>query len=121
MSIQLDPNSVSQYQAFSVLVVDDEVGMQAILKKALGKWFSKVDAAGSIEQAEKLRVTNHYDLIVLDINLPGRSGIEWEEAFNDPERKADVIFMTGYADLETAITALKLGATDFILKPFNLE
>lgn len=121
MSIQLDPNSVSQYQAFSVLVVDDEVGMQAILKKALGKCFSKVDAVGSIEQAEKLRVTNHYDLIVLDINLPGRSGIEWEEAFNDPERKADVIFMTGYADLETAITALKLGATDFILKPFNLD
>ncbi|ANS85488.1 Transcriptional regulatory protein [Vibrio scophthalmi] len=121
MSTSLDANKLSQYQAFSVLVVDDEAGMQAILQKALSKWFSKVDTAGSIEQAETLRIANHYDLIILDINLPGRSGIEWEEAFNDEERRADVIFMTGYADLETAISALKLGATDFILKPFNLS
>jgi len=109
------------YQAFSVLVVDDETGMQAILKKALTKWFSKVDCAGSVDEAEALRAEQHYDLIILDINLPGRSGIEWEEAFNDEYHKAEVIFMTGYADLETAISALKLGATDFILKPFNLE
>ncbi|EEX41623.1 sigma-54 dependent response regulator [Vibrio furnissii CIP 102972] len=95
--------------------------MQAILKKSLGKWFSKVDCSGSIEDAEALRCEQHYDLIILDINLPGRSGIEWEEAFNDESRRADVIFMTGYADLETAIRALKLGASDFILKPFNLE
>ncbi len=121
MSTSFDANQVLQYQAFSVLVVDDEPGMQAILKKALSKWFSKVDTAGSIEQAETLRLDNHYDLIILDINLPGRSGIEWEEAFNDDERRADVIFMTGYADLETAISALKLGAIDFILKPFNLS
>lgn len=111
----------AQYQAFSVLVVDDEVGMQTILNKALSKWFSKVDCASSIEEAEELRSVNHYDLIVLDINLPGRSGIEWNEAFDDPDKRADVIFMTGYADLETAISALKLGASDFILKPFNLE
>ncbi|USD66577.1 sigma-54 dependent transcriptional regulator [Vibrio sp. SCSIO 43136] len=110
-----------RYKAFSVLVVDDEVGMQAILKKSLGKWFSKVESAGSIEEAEELRQQNHYDLIILDINLPGRSGIEWTEAFSDPDKPSDVIFMTGYADLETAIKALKLGATDFILKPFNLE
>ncbi|MDA0147582.1 sigma-54-dependent transcriptional regulator [Vibrio sp. LaRot3] len=121
MSPTIDENKLSQYQAFSVLVVDDEVGMQTILQKALSKMFSKVDTAGSIEQAEGLRTSNHYDLIILDINLPGRSGIEWEEAFTDEDRKADVIFMTGYADLETAISALKLGATDFILKPFNLS
>ncbi|KOO03451.1 sigma-54-dependent transcriptional regulator [Vibrio nereis] len=121
MSPVFDSNKVSQYQAFSVLVVDDELGMQTILNKALSKWFSRVDTAGSIEEAETLRVTHHYDLIILDINLPGRTGVEWEEAFNDDDRKADVIFMTGYADLETAISALKLGASDFILKPFNLN
>lgn len=116
-----DSEEAAQYQAFSVLVVDDETGMQQILKKALSKWFSKVDCAGHVEQAKELRRTQHYDLIILDINLPGRSGIEWEEAFSDPDHRCDVIFMTGYADLETAISALKLGATDFILKPFNLE
>ncbi len=121
MSNNPDSKPEALYQAFSVLVVDDEQGMQAILKKALSKWFSKVDCAGSIDEAETLRVDHHYDLIILDINLPGRSGIEWEEAFNDEYHKAEVIFMTGYADLETAISALKLGASDFILKPFNLE
>lgn len=109
------------YQAFSVLVVDDETGMQSILQKALSKWFSKVDCIGSIEEAEALRSSNHYDLIILDINLPGRSGIEWEEIFTEQDHRPDVIFMTGYADLETAISALKLGAADFILKPFHLE
>jgi DNA-binding NtrC family response regulator len=116
------PNQQSSpYLAFSVLVVDDEVGMQTVLKKALSKGFGHVDTANSVEEAENLRIQNHYDLIILDINLPGRSGIEWKEAFSDQERKADVIFMTGYADLDVAISALKLGASDFILKPFNLE
>lgn len=119
--MSLESNHSSLYSAFSVLVVDDEPGMQAILKKALGKWFASVDCAGCVEAAEQLRQANHYDLIVLDINLPGRSGIEWEEAFHDKDKPADVIFMTGYADLETAISALKLGASDFILKPFNLD
>ncbi|MDR9826218.1 sigma-54 dependent transcriptional regulator [Vibrio sp. FNV 38] len=110
-----------KFEAFSVLVVDDEVGMQAILRKALGKWFSKVDTVSSVEEAEQLRVDNHFDLIILDINLPGRSGIEWKEVFEDDGKRAEVIFMTGYADLETTISALQLGASDFILKPFNLE
>lgn len=121
MSQALDLNQTHLYQPFSVLVVDDEIGMQMVLKKALNKWFSRVDSAGSIEEAEELRSQQHYDLLILDINLPGRSGIEWEEAFTDQDHRADVIFMTGYADLDTAISALKLGASDFILKPFNLE
>ena len=53
----IDTHSALQYQAFSVLVVDDEVGMQAVLKKALGKWFSKVDCTGSIEEAEVVLIT----------------------------------------------------------------
>ncbi|WP_246749586.1 response regulator, partial [Vibrio cholerae] len=96
MSPVLDLNQTHLYQAFSVLLVDDEVGMQLVLKKALSKWFSRVDLASSIEEAEVLRGEHHYDLLILDINLPGRSGIEWEEAFTDPDHRADVIFMTGF-------------------------
>ena len=54
MSTQSHISTNQQYNAFSVLVVDDELGMQAILKKALGKLFSQVDTAGSIEEAEEL-------------------------------------------------------------------
>lgn len=109
------------WSAVSVLVVDDEPGMRAILKKALSKQFAQVDVAGSIEEAEALRKRCHFDLLIVDINLPGRSGIEWHEAFDPSSRRSDVIFMTGYADLDTAIKALRAGASDFILKPFNLD
>lgn len=111
----------SSWSAVSVLVVDDEPGMRAILKKALSKKFSQVDTAESIEEAEELRKRCHFDLLIVDINLPGRSGIEWHEAFDPSTRRSDVIFMTGYADLDTAIKALRAGASDFILKPFNLD
>ncbi|WP_281544175.1 sigma-54 dependent transcriptional regulator [Grimontia sp. SpTr1] len=110
-----------QQFGFSALVVDDEPGMRAILNKALSKKLTQVETASSLEEAEALRQRNHFDLLIVDINLPGRSGIDWHEAFTDDERRSDIIFMTGYAELETAIKALRAGASDFILKPFNLE
>jgi len=113
--------AASSWSAVSVLVVDDEPGMRTILKKALSKKFAQVDTADSVEEAEELRKRCHFDLLIVDINLPGRSGIEWHEAFDPSTRRSDVIFMTGYADLDTAIKALRAGASDFILKPFNLD
>ncbi len=121
LELQLNPNESGAFDAFSVLVVDDEIGIQAMLGKALRQWFTKVDSVGSVEDAECLRSQHHYDLIILDVNLPGRSGIEWHEAFAARDTGADVILMTGYADLDTAIAAIKLGASDFILKPFHLK
>ena len=60
-------------------------------------------------------------MLIVDIRLPDRSGIEWHEALDDPERQSDIIFMTGYADMDVAIKALRAGASDFIMKPFHLE
>lgn len=112
----------NRYQGLSVLIVDDEVGMQNILYRVLTKSFSKVSCASDVEQAELLRSRDHFDIVVLDVNLPGRSGIEWHEVFEDVDSFGTcVIFMTGYADLQTTIAALKLGACDFILKPFNAQ
>ncbi|GAB2588834.1 sigma-54-dependent transcriptional regulator [Nitrincola alkalisediminis] len=105
----------------SVLVVDDESGMRSFLQKALQKHFGLVEVAGSIDLAEEIRRRCHFDLLIVDVKLPGRSGIEWHEALDDPNRHSDVIFMTAYAELDTAIQALRVGAADFILKPFRLE
>ena len=114
-------NKAMEKCGFSVLVVDDEPGMRTILKKALSKRVTQVFTASCIEDAETLRKRQHFDIFIVDINLPGRSGIEWHEVFSDEGANHDVIFMTGYAELETAIKALRVGACDFILKPFNLE
>ncbi|WP_416886809.1 sigma-54-dependent transcriptional regulator [Marinospirillum sp.] len=105
----------------SVLIVDDEAGMRQFLSKALLKHFALVETAGSIEEAEALRQRCHFDLLILDVRLPGRSSMDWHEALHDPNRHSDVIFMTAYAELDTAIQALRVGAADFILKPFRLE
>lgn len=113
--------STSNPMAVSVLVVDDEPGMCSFLHKALKKKFALVETAGSVEEAEELRKRCFFDLLIVDIKLPGRSGMEWHEALQQTERNSDVIFMTAYADLETAIQALRAGASDFILKPFRLE
>ena len=116
-----DSDNSTKPIAVSVLVVDDEPGMCSFLNKALKKKFALVETAGSIEEAEELRKRCHFDLLIVDIKLPGRSGMEWSEALEQTQHNSDIIFMTAFADLEIVIKALRAGASDFILKPFRLE
>ncbi|MCV5491821.1 response regulator, partial [Escherichia coli] len=78
------------------------------LAKALAKRFAQIETAASVEEAEALRCRLHFDLIIADIRLPGRSGIEWHEAIDPATRRSDIIFMTGFGDMETALKALRL-------------
>jgi DNA-binding NtrC family response regulator len=115
----MNPGEAS-WKEYSVLVVDDEPGMLSFLQRALGQRCGSVDGAGSVEQAATLLRRRLYDLIVLDIALPGRSGIDWLHDLRDEGYAGDVVLMTAYADLDTAIDALRAGAADFLLKPFSL-
>jgi len=105
----------------SVLIVDDEPGIRAFLQKGLAPHFGLVEVAEDADSAEALRQRAHFDLILADIRLPGRSGVQWVTELRDQGSTAAVIFMTAHADLNTAIQALRIGASDFILKPFRLE
>lgn len=108
-------------QPFSILIVDDEQGICDFLKRALCKIYSKVDSASSAADADLLRKQQLYDLLIVDINMPNTSGIEWISKFADQDTPHDIIFITGFAELESAVAAVRLGASDFILKPFRLE
>jgi len=120
MDSEVAPVNEAPWKHYSVLVVDDEHGMVSFLQRALTPRCGVVDTAGSVEQAEPLLRRRLYDLIVLDISLPGRSGIDWLHQLRDEGYAGDVVLMTAYADLDTAIDALRAGAADFLLKPFSL-
>ncbi len=108
-------------RASSVLVVDDEPGMRNFLQRAFTGTCASVHVAGSVEEGEELRRRQHFDLMILDIRLPGLSGMQWLQSLREQGCNTDVIFITAYADLEMAIDALRAGASDFIIKPFRLE
>ncbi|CUB04505.1 sigma-54-dependent transcriptional regulator [Marinomonas fungiae] len=105
----------------AILIVDDEAGIRDFLQRALSKLYREVDCADSTQQADLLRLEKHYDLLVVDICMPERSGVQWIQTLRDAGNHCDVIFMTAFADMNHAIDALRLGASDLILKPFRIE
>lgn len=105
---------------WSILVVDDEQGMRNFLVKTLVPRCQFVMNAGSAEEGAEMLRGHHVDLIILDISLPGRSGVAWLKELREQGFSGEVILITAFADLETAIEALRAGASDFILKPFRV-
>ena len=103
----------------SVLIVDDEIGIRNFLSKTLGPRVKRVaEAANPKEAAAKLDEA-HFDVVILDNIMPGKTGLDWIVEQRQRGLFGDVIMMTAYADLETAITALRAGVSDFVLKPFR--
>ena len=105
----------------AVLVVDDEEGMRSFLTRALKPVVGLVEVAASAEAAQELFNRFHFDVVILDNALPGRTGVAWLQELRAAGATCDVILITAFADLETAITAVRAGACDFILKPFRLD
>ena len=104
----------------AVLIVDDEPGMRSFLAKTLATRVGQVEVAGSAEAADQLLRRHRFDLVVLDISLPGKTGITWLKELRAQGNASEVVLITAFADLDTAIEALRAGASDFILKPFRL-
>jgi DNA-binding NtrC family response regulator len=103
-----------------VLVVDDEPGMRNFLDKTLRARVGQVLTAASAEEADALVRRHRFDLVILDIALPGKSGIAWLRELRAQGYAGEVVLITAFADLDTAIEALRAGASDFILKPFRV-
>ncbi|MDP2370586.1 sigma-54-dependent transcriptional regulator [Rhodoferax sp.] len=112
--------STEGWPIWSILIVDDEEGMRNFLVKTLVPRCRTVMSAGSAEEGAELLRAQHVDLIILDISLPGRSGVAWLKDLREQGFSGEVILITAFADLDTAIEALRAGASDFILKPFRV-
>ncbi|MEM9582875.1 MAG: sigma-54 dependent transcriptional regulator [Pseudomonadota bacterium] len=103
----------------SVLVIDDEPGMRNFLYKVLSNTCSRVDIAEGTRDASKYLDQNSYDVIVLDNIMPNQTGLEWLVEQREIGLFSDAILITAHADLDTAIQAIRAGASDFLLKPFR--
>ena len=105
---------------WSILIVDDEQGMLNFLVKTLAPRCQLVMSAASAEDGAQWLRTHHVDLVILDISLPGKNGVTWLKELREQGFSGEVILITAFADLDTAIEALRAGASDFILKPFRV-
>jgi len=104
-----------------ILVVDDDPGMQAALQEVLAKRGYEGDSAFSAEEALEKTAANSYDLILLDVKLPGISGLEAIPRIMSQGDQGDIIMMTAHGSREMALEAIGKGAYDFFTKPFNLQ
>ena len=103
----------------SILVIDDEPGMRNFLVRTLGPRSKRIEEAADTEQASRKLDASYFDVVILDNIMPGRNGVDWLAEQRQIGFFSDTILMTAYADLETAIQALRAGAVDFLLKPFR--
>ena len=103
----------------SILIVDDEPGIRNFLMRTLGPRCKRIEEAADTEEASRKLDAHHFDVVILDNVMPGKSGVEWLADQRAIGFFADAILMTAYADLETAIQALRAGVVDFLLKPFR--
>ena len=103
----------------SILVIDDEPGMRNFLVRTLGPRCKRIEEAVDTDEASRKLDASYFDVVILDNIMPGRNGVDWLAEQRAIGFFSDAILITAYADLETAIRALRAGAVDFLLKPFR--
>ena len=104
----------------SILVIDDEVGPRESLRMVFGENYDCFFAENG-EQGLELLDKHPIDVVILDLKMPGLSGIETLELIKAGHPLSEVILLTGYGSLETAQEALRLGIFDYLTKPFDVN
>jgi DNA-binding NtrC family response regulator len=104
-----------------ILIVDDEQTIQGTLRWCFEEHGFEVGTAGSGEEAIARLQAEEFDAVVADIILPGISGLEVLRRSRSLGRDIIVVLITAYATVETAVEALRLGANDYVVKPFQLQ
>lgn len=109
----------------SVLLVDDEASFVETLSKRIAKRNLKVSTALSGSEAlDKLKAgggASNYDVVILDVKMPGMDGLETLAAIKQKHPNMEVIMLTGHATVESAIEGMKAGAFDYLMKPCDID
>jgi two-component system nitrogen regulation response regulator NtrX len=107
----------------NILIVEDEDAIRRVLKKVLSEENPKykLDEAPDGEKAISLIKTQHYDLVLCDIKMPKKDGIEVLEFVSSYDSSIPIIMISGHGDLKTAVKAMRMGAYDYIEKPPDLN
>ncbi|MGW8247545.1 MAG: sigma-54-dependent transcriptional regulator [Acidiferrobacterales bacterium] len=107
--------------AKQILIIDDEPDIRELLELTLGRMNLETRAAANLEEARNLLANYEFDLCLTDMRLPDGNGIDMVRHIQDLHPEMPVAVITAYGNMETAVTALKAGAFDFIAKPVDLD
>lgn len=117
----MDASGDVQTPTRRMLVVDDRENMRNLLETAFSEHGFDVVTATCGEEAIELISNQPFDIVVTDLSMPGKNGIEVLKAAKAAAPDTEVIIVTAYGTIETAVEAMRLGAYDFITKPFKLS
>ena len=104
-----------------ILIADDDPNLRKVLTIELSGEGFEIQATDSGVRALELIEKDEPDVMILDLNMPGLSGMEVLKRIKNLDSSVEVIVLTGYATVSTAVEAMKLGACDYVTKPFELE
>lgn len=105
----------------TILIVDDEKNYLLVLKELLGEEGYEVVTAQSASEALGIFQETELDLVITDMKMPGMSGMALLSGLKEKDLHLPVIMMTAYGTVEKAVEAMKKGAYDYIIKPFDNE
>lgn len=105
----------------TILLVEDETKLSLLIKEELSANGFVVDIASDGHQAEALFKLNSYSLILLDISLPGKNGLDLCKLFRRSNNKVPIIMLTAFGEVQDKVDAFELGADDYLVKPFHFE
>ncbi len=105
-----------------ILIVDDDKEIRNVLSLFLAEDSDIfIETAGTGEEAFSKHVDSPYDVVITDINMPGMTGIELVKKLKMREDIVEFIIITGYASVDTAVEAVRIGAFDYVVKPFKFD
>jgi FixJ family two-component response regulator len=113
------PDDLASVAERIVFVIDDDIAMRATLSSLFRSIGLRVELFGSANEFAQIKMPDVASCLVLDIRLPGVSGLDFQAKLAEADIHIPIIFMTGHGDIPMSVKAMKAGAIDFLTKPFR--